>query len=419
MIYSNDIDPALKELSTQYSKRNIGVMFANRIKDGKLTEEECITFIVQDKLPLDQLLSEDVLPSKVVIENKHYPTDVITISNATTLSCPAQCVTWQTTPPGNRNTVRPLVGGLSIGAKNNIVSPTECKKGTLGFIAVDKASQALVGVTASHVVVKNPFITMNQNLTGLVQNEKDNYVYQNGETCTVNPALQIGQVIRYAPLYPPVPNPSLNYYDFTIFNYVDAALISLKQSDVSNTESFKQYGINYNLPLPFATTNDIQNLKFASLLYSSSRTSGVQGEACNLYYFGTSTSPVLVNGYNLQGVDSAPIFINFIIVAPNYSGCEAFQPGDSGSAVVAEINGVRKIIGIVFGQALLNNSISVGLISRIDWVAEQLGIEAWDGTPKNFIDTASIAYTTVPGKSYDSAIKRDGKMYWQVGLTNN
>jgi hypothetical protein len=421
MIYSNNIDPALKELSTQYSERNIGVMFANRIKDGKPTDEQCITFIVKDKLPLDQLNSEDMLPSQVIANGIYYPTDVITISNATTLACPAECVTWQTTPPGNRNTVRPLKGGLSIGAKNNIVSPTECKKGTLGFIAVDRASQALVGVTASHVVVKNPFITMNQDLTKLVQNEKDNYVYQNGETCVANPALQIGQVIRYAPLYPPAPNPTTNpsYYNFTIFNYVDAALISLKQSDVSNTESFKQYGINYNLPLPFATSNDLQNLKSASLLYSSGRTSGVQGEVCKLYYFGISPSPVLVNGYNLQGVDSAPIFTNYIVVIPNYSGCAAFQLGDSGSAVVAEIDGVRKIIGIVFGQALLNGSISVGLISRIDWVAEQLGIEAWDGTPKNFIDPASIAYTTVPGKSYDCAIKKDGKIYWQVGLTNN
>lgn len=392
-------------------------MFANRIKDGKLTEEECVTFIVQNKLPLDQLLSEDVLPSQVLVENKYYPTDVITISNATTLACPAECITWQTTPPGNRNTVRPLVGGLSIGAKNNIVSPTECKKGTLGFIAVDRASQALVGVTASHVVVKNSIITMNQDLTKLAQNEKDNYVYQSGETCVANPALQIGQVIRYAPLYSsPVPN--LNYYNFSIYNYVDAALISLKQSDISNTESFKQYGLNYNLPLPFATTNEINSLTLlGNPLYSSGRTSGAQGEVCKLYFYTISIYPLLVNGYNLQGVDTACEFLNFIVVLPNYQGCPAFEPGDSGSALIAEINGVRKIVGVIFAQALINGTQPAGLACRIDWVAEKLGIEAWDGTPKNFIDPASIAYTTVPGKSYDSAIKRDGKIYWQVGLT--
>lgn len=420
MIYSNDTDPALKELSTQYSDRNIAVMFANRIKDGKLTEEECVTFIVQDKLPLDQLLSEDVLPSQVLVENRYYPTDVITISNGNTLTCPAECITWQTTPPGNRNTVRPLVGGLSIGAKNNIVSSTECKKGTLGFIAVDKASQALVGVTASHVVVKNSFNTMNQDLTKVAQNEKDNYVYQNGETCVANPALQIGQVIRYAPLYvAPTPNPSPSYYNFSPYNFVDAALISLKESDISNTESFKQYGMSYNLPLPFATTDELRSLTSSgNPLYSSGRTSGVQGEVCKLYFYGISQYPLLVNGYDLQGVDKASEFLSFIVVLPNYSGCPCFEAGDSGSALIADINGVRKIIGVIFAQALLNGTQPVGIACRIDWVAEQLGIEAWDGTPKNFIDPASIAYTTVPGKSYDSAIKRDGKIYWQVGLTN-
>lgn len=418
MIYSNNIDSVLEELSTQYSERGIGVMFANRIKDGKLTDEQCITFIVKDKLPLDQLNSEDILPSQVMANGIYYSTDVITINNATTLACPAECIAWQTTPPGNRNTVRPLVGGLSIGAKNNIVSSTECKKGTLGFIAVDRASQALVGVTASHVVVKNPFITMTQDLTKLAQNEKDNYVYQSGETCVANPALQIGQVIRYTPLYPPVLNPTTNpnYENFSIYNYVDAALISLKQSDISNTESFKQYGVNYNLPLPFATTNELRTLTTNNTLYSSGRTTGSKGGVCPLYFLGIYRYELLVNGYNLQGENSAAIFNNFILVLSGYQGCTSFEPGDSGSAVIAEINGVRKIIGIVFGQALING-LYVGLVSRIDWVAEQLGIEAWDGTPKNFIDPASIAYTTVPGKSYDSAIKRDGKIYWQVGLT--
>jgi hypothetical protein len=423
MIYSNNLDPALKELSIQYSKKDIHVMFAFKMKNGKLTNEQCLTFIVKDKLPLDQLSSENILPSELLIDNQYYPTDVVEIKNATTLSCPSPCADWLTTPPGNRNTVRPLVGGLSIGSKNNIVSSTECIKGTLGFIAVDTASQALVGVTASHVVVKSPIITVNQDLSKLAQNETNNYVYQNGETCVANPALQIGQVIRYVPLYVPPVNPSSdpNIANFVPYNFSEGALVSLKQSDISNTESFKQYGLDYNLPLPFATTNEINDLRNNVLpkIYSSGRTTGAKGNgSCYPNYIGIYPEGLLVNGYNIQGEDTGIIFANLLMIGPSWGDCLAFAPGDSGAAVIAEINGVRKIIGLMFAQATYGGG-PIGIACRIDWLATQLGIEAWDGTPKNFIDPASIAYTTVPGKSYDSAIKKDGKIYWQVGLTNN
>ena len=418
-MHSTNSDPLLKELSDQYAQKNVGVMFAFKIKGTEVTDQPCLSFIVKNKLPLDQLASEDILPSEVTIRGKKYITDVITISNATTLSCPDQCTTWLNPaypPPGNRDTVRPLVGGISIGSKNFITSSPECNVGTLGFIAVDSASQALVGVTASHVVVKNPFITLSQDLDRLSQNEKDNYVYQNGETCTVNPALQIGQVIRYAPLTASVPSsPNLaGMYDRR--NPVDAALVSLKQSDISNTESFKQYGVNYNLPLPFATSYEIFDLQIRPELYSSGRTTGVKDNVpyCALYYFGM-TYEIDIDGYNIQGQNTSAPFSNIILFRSNLSGCTPAAPGDSGSALVADFNGVRKIIGLVIGQAIVNGIVT-GLACRIDWIAAKLGIEAWDGTPKNFIDPASISYTTIPGKSGDSAIKKDGKIHWQIGL---
>lgn len=419
MIYSNSTDPLLKGLSAEYSQKNVHLTFAFKIKGDIITDERCVAFVVDNKLPLDKLSAEDILPSEIMVNGTRYPTDVIEIKDVTALlACPTQCTTWQTTPPGNRNTVRPLVGGLSIGAKNNI-TPTGCNVGTLGFIAVDRASQALVGVTNAHVVVKNAFYTMEQDLTKLVQNQRDNYVYQTGETCTVNPAIQIGQVIRYNPLYkvPTVDFNNPNVYVFPIFNVVDAALVSLKQSDVSNTESFKQYGLNYNLPLPFATSDELDNLYSTPKLYSSGRTSGARGEEpCSLGYYGTYRDVLAVNGYDLQGEDYAPWFTNFILFSASGGECVAVSGGDSGSALIADIGGVRKIVGLVFARALVNN-IQMGLAVPIDMLAYQLGIEAWDGTPKNFIDPLSIEYTTVPGKSNDAAIKKDGKVYWQVGLT--
>ena len=421
MIYSNNYDPLLKEVANEYAQKNVKVMFAFKMRGTEITNEQCLSFIVENKLPLSELAPEDVLPSEIVINGKYYITDVIEIKNAKVLACPSQCITWQNpaTPPGNRNTVRPLVGGLSIGSKNYI-SPTECYLGTLGFIAVDKASQALVGVTNAHVVVRNPFITINQNLNGIAQNEKDDYVYQTGETCTVNPAIQIGQVIRYTPLVLNPP-PLSGFSSFIRTNTVDAALVSLKQSDISNTESFKQYGLNYNLPLPFATSNELIDLYNTqpNTLYSSGRTTGAKGDGlCGLYTFGLYGDSIDVGGYHVQGQDVSIKFSNIIVFRALISGCIPTAAGDSGSALIADIGGVRKIIGIVFGEATINGTI-VGLACRIDWVVAKLGIEAWDGSPKKFIDTASIAYTTVPGMSPDSAIKKDGKIYWQVGLINS
>lgn len=407
MIYSNNNVPDLTELSNEYSKRNISLMFAPKIVNSKITDELSIVFVVKDKLSVDKLSNEDILPSKVTIGNICYSTDVVEIKNARVLSCNPQCTTWQTTPPGNRNTVRPLKGGLSIGSKN-YTSSSPCRLGTLGFIAVDRASQALVGVTSAHVVTKNPFLTMNQDLTKLAQNEKDNYVYQNGETCTPNPALQIGQVVRYVPLY------------VNQANLVDAALISLNPADVSNTESFKQFGLNYNLPLPFANTGEINFLKTYFIrprLYTSGRTTGALGDSpCLLDYY--SEGGLLIDGYSLQGENTAASFTNLILFNLNGGSCPAVVEGDSGSALIADFSGVRKIIGMVIGGAVING-LQMGIACRIDWIATQLGIEAWDGTTKKFIDPASIEYTFVHGKSYNPQISKNNKTYWQIGLVDS
>jgi hypothetical protein len=47
-----------------------------------------------------------------------------------------------------------MKGGISITSANNLG-----KVGTLGFIAVDNAKNALVGVTNNHVVVGTAFYT--------------------------------------------------------------------------------------------------------------------------------------------------------------------------------------------------------------------------------------------------------------------
>jgi hypothetical protein len=48
-----------------------------------------------------------------------------------------------------------------------------------------------------------------------------------------------------------------------------------------------------------------------------------------------------------------------------------------------------------------------------------LGIESWDGTPKNFLDIDNPQYHYVQGFSNQNFVTIDEKKYWQIGLVNN
>ena len=411
----------IEELRSEYLKKNIIVSFSTKMIGTTITDQPCVTFQVKEKLPIDQVSEEDMIPASIVIDGKEYLTDVVSVVSTKLLSCFNNCDSFLTTPPGNRNKVRPLKGGVSISSKSSI-SGSNCTKGTLGFIAVDSATQSLVGVTAAHIVCNNFFYTASQDLNGIIENQIGNDVYQDGETCIADPTLKIGQVIRYAPMYKYFDSPSQSstYFNNSPTNVVDAALISLSAVDVSNTESWKQYGVNYTTPLPFASQDEIFSLSVGisnNKFSYSGRTAGVQGgTVCPL-----SNYSALLNiyiDYPCQGGNVTTLFPQTIKF---FSYCYDIIPGegDSGAALVANFNGVDKIVGIIFATATMSNGLILGIACPISYVAAQLGIEAWDGTPKNFIDPSSIAYTTVPGKSARQSIKKDGKIYWQVGLTNN
>ena len=93
--------------------------------------------------------------------------------------------------------------------------------------------------------------------------------------------------------------------------------------------------------------------------------------------------------------------------------------GDSGSALIADFGGVWKIIGLVYASLTpLGEVLPVwGIASRIDDVANELSIYAWDGSSKPFVST--VEYITVPGGSNSDMITCDGKEYWQLGMTTN
>jgi len=395
----------------------VGVAYGYKTVQGLETSNMSIVFTVPKKKPLNEIPLDERLPEFVEISGTIYRTDVLEIEkvipmvDSVVCNNPLinpSCYTWSplgSVNPPNRNTLRPLVGGISLTSQRLLGSV-----GTLGLIVVDSSSQKLVGLTNNHVVIQDASYTSERNLTGPIVNEYKSIAYQNGEISTPVVGNQIGEVIRYVPLKN---QPELNT--------VDGALVSLCANTVSNTTSFTQLGINYSQAMPFATTAEINSLLVTPrTILSSGRTSGVKSGDCGLKIklLGATQD---VGSYPLQGVPRVVSFNDLIVFTRLSETCNfPIYKGDSGSVLIADFDGVFKIIGLNFaGSSQLPGSTTqigqFGYACRIDNVAFELGIEAWDGTPKNTVSTIEKIITA--GGSSNKTIIVDGKTYWQVGLS--
>jgi len=412
-----EISSKIQELIINNSSvKSIGLGYKQ--VNGQQTDELSIVYSVPEKKPLSELSENEIIPSEISLSQGPIKTDVIVIQDIKAYPCAGYC--GQLAGPNssiNRSLVRPLIGGLSITATNTISSV-----GTMGFIAVDTATQALVGVTNNHVSIADAFYTSQRNLAGVIENDHiaTNIIYQDGEFNRSFPPPSgniIGRSLRYVPIY----------QNGSGVNYVDGAIFSVNQSDISNTFSYRQANDGYTSPLPFATTSEINNLLSTNpMIYSSGRTTGPKGGAsCPIRVI--QLGATVIAGYTRQ---ASPILVpalfsdTIVFVKPeNDPSLSTICPwpiagGDSGSALIADFGGTRKIIGICFAGGEINNIGYYGYACRIDRVAQELGIEAWDGTPKNFVDPSTIEYRTLPGGSSTKVINCDGKDFWQAGLTN-
>jgi hypothetical protein len=410
----------LKKIIEEFNLKtpnNVGVGYGFKISNGIDTRKESIIFFVPEKKKLSNLFPEEILPNEpITIDNKTYFMDVVEVGEIEVLACNPQCNLWITNPPPNRLYIRPVQGGISLTSKSKLGFV-----GTLGFVAVDIATQSLVGVTNNHVVIKDAFYTTQRNLGGVIFNEynlNDNgslevdLAYQPGESPLGPPQNIIGQVVRYVPIY----------LGFTTNNKVDGALISLSGTPIlSLTESYKQYGLTGNTtPIPFASTAEIDLLLSTNpILYSSGRTTGVkQAPTCPLrvYSLGT-TQPI--SGYKMQGNIVTAYFSDLIAFVrpendPSLSSLclNPIAGGDSGSALIADFSGIWKIVGLNFAGGG-----NFGFACRIDHVASELGIQAWDGSLKNLVDPTTIQFVTVTGTTNSYMVNCSGQTYYQMGLT--
>ena len=99
---------------------------------------------------------------------------------------------------------------------------------------------------------------------------------------------------------------------------------------------------------------------------------------------------------------------------------EPIAKGDSGSALLADFNGTREIVGLVFaGQPVSTTdpTIIYGYANRIDDVVEQIGISAWTGNAVSYSDTGNTEQHIVSGLSTDTTLVLSGKTFNQLGTS--
>lgn len=410
------------------------VGYGYKVSGGVNTGEPAIVFGVEAKKPLSEIPEGELLPSSIDINGVAVKTDVKQrgrpqLLNTCNVGCGQNAGSGSTL---NRTFTRPIKGGLSITSLNNSSSV-----GTFGLVVKDVATGAVVGLTNNHVTIQDAFYTSHRNLAGVAQNEYspvDN-IYQDAEYAGTPPATNIiGRSLRYVPIHPASSG---------LTNSVDAAIFSIDATAIDTTQSWKQVGLDSVVTdyLPFATTAEIDTLLATNpQLYSSGRTTGPKGgSGCPLKLFEIGTSFGIF--YPKQGVNTVVVMedgIGFFkppvehpeTQDPNEYGscCNPVRGGDSGSALIADIGGTIKIIGLVFAAGNDSevtscdggpNSYKYGYACRIDQVASQLGITSWDkDDPIVAVKTSTIEYITEPGGSSDKTKSCDGKTYWQVGLTD-
>jgi len=406
-----DIKLKIQELAEQNAFNANSFSYGYKFVENVQTDELCIRFGVDQKKSISELLDSEIIPSSITVGNQVLKTDVFEAGKVELLACNAYCGQFGgPNSAANRAFTRPLVGGLSMQVSN-----LAGYVGTLGFIAVDTNTQALVGVTNNHVLIQDAFYTSDRSLiNGVYQNEYSpiNKVSQNGEFYPPPLNYEIGRSLRYVPIK------QVGY------NKVDCGIFSINQSDIATgtiSSSVMQAGDPYTNPLPFATTAEINNLLTTNpMIYSSGRSTGPKGGASCPMRIKSIFSAFPIN-YRKQGTFTTVYFQDQLeFVKPENDPslsvlcANPIIGGDSGSALIADFGGVRKIIGLVFAS---NASINSGYANRIDNVASEIGIEAWDGTNKNFVDLASIDYVTTVGGSSNKNIICDERQFWQVGLS--
>jgi len=442
-------------------------------KNGQLTGDIAITLIVDEKLPVNEIDSNDLFPESITIPGLSEPvkTDVqvgpteFIAGGCYTLPTPGTNEnTWTMPVSGNRHTHRPLMGGIGchtippLGFGSGMPGSTD--SGTLGGFCIDLDDNTIVGVSNNHVlggrqvrgdmtlsmfgdtfsayqttsqtywsllstndlrydeVILHPFFQQPETRYPVFQRssvDEDTSSYGTGTTGLS--ALKVGNVKRAYPIAS-----SNNKIDVAIFA-LDTTINSMSAL-TSTTESWKQYLLNYDTPMDFATTAEIDSLlttESGAPCFKSGRTTGPVGwpgsdpygsAACYLSAYGVSEAVNISYSGNLGTVG----YVEQIFIRGNTDPSLGGDSGSFWSALFNEDNpslSAWKIIGLHYAGGG-----SLAVANRIDNVASMFNLSAYKG------EALDIGYKNVDIQVVDSrqsavTARIGGKLYWQTGSTNS
>jgi hypothetical protein len=416
---------------------------------GVETSDYGLIFHVFEKKPIAELNANQIIPLRVEINQQNFITDVV---EERELPIFIGCYDWNPgqkvidgCPSGytcynsgylasaeqnlHRVESRPIKGGISITEYNKNYGSL----GTMGLLVRDNEDNSIVALTNTHVVTHCTLDPL-QTPRFYTENHLDSPVVQPayyetwdgtpGSLPSVPLSKRIGQVKRCS-FY----NFGLLYFVGGATLFIDAALVHIDagviDSSSANIKGFESFG-----PLPFATKAEIDGLLTNNIsLYISGRTTGAKGGgSCRISVKENMYVQALLK--QICGIDTLSVSsINFYeVLRIRYDSGDqgVVVPGDSGSVVVGDFSGIKKIVGLIFAAGGTNYT--DGLFCRIDRVASEMNISAWDGTNIINSDTSKWQYLDrdliIPDPEVFNfkedylpryTIIDNGKKYWRIG----
>ena len=411
------IQGAVSEYWSTVSPAITSIGYGYKSYDGVISNQKALIFTTSSVMSFPDIPFSDVIPPVIDHSGVTFITDVVFSTFADMLVIPYGSVVCADDPPTpNPNQWGPtLKGGAGIAIyypHDEFGSNIARAAGTLGFVAIDNIDNTIVGVTNNHVIVDNPFFTSERNPTGLVDNVYQHEVF-GGISYTIE---SFGIIKRYQPA-------SLT----NTTNNIDAALVTVKEDMIDSLSSWEQIGLTgITVPPVFATTQELDDLlNLDPPVFSVGRTTGVKGEqdkklkifANNL----TMSSCCSRNqtSYNSITYENCFVIIQSASTTPQGFICRRpFFYGDSGSAILADIGGTIKIIGILFSGGIdpNNGDVIYGVANRIDRVAQILNISEYTGQTAYFSNLDQVEIECLPGSSSETCIELSGETYCQIGM---
>lgn len=445
----NNLQESLKDLYNNSPNNVIGLSLGFKYVNNEKTDIISIVYFVTNKLPLDQISPDQIIPSSLDIDGTNYTTDVIETDEPVAASCYSSSDSDVTRL---QTETFPLKGGQEIIRFPNGFSESSYRVSTLGMMCVDNIDNKFVGLACTHSILNQFDLARDANI--LTQESQPYNLYDSNNLFNSighRPSIvcwdkesnvstiaekKIGTYIkRYVPLRGGTTTPQYSINAISEWNQVDTAVVGIRSVflDIDSHKVYTPIGTNeYAQVMDFATTSELNNLLVSNpLIYSTGRTTGPKGYSTSCRMSITNINQYIV--INIGGLYYP--FSNAVAFRYNNTSYSSpIQLGDSGSAVIGEFSGgVRKILGIVFAS-----SGSIGYFCRIDDIVDRLNIRKWDwtesiddeilnsrlveGTPS--ILKVTVDSNTSPTSNYNTMKGQEkivvgGKTYYQAGFTKN